>query len=271
MLLKIKHTTSYSYSESQRMILQSHRLYPSACDTQKVLSWDVLVEGARFGEYFEDGAGDRLRTMSLNNEINSLEINVVGEVETHDKNGIIQLQRDLIPKNVYLMSTELTQADARLKDLAATSVAGIADNQLDKAHAMMNAISDNVDYIPGSTNSSYTAAQALEQGKGVCQDQAHCLSVLSRLNNIPARYVTGYLYDQEKGDNYGESHAWVELSIDGLGWIGFDAANRCCPDERYVRIGSGLDGLDAALIRGVTRGAGQESMQTNVEVSQAQQ
>ena len=271
MFLKIKHTTKYSYSETQRMILQSHRLHPSDCDTQTVLSWDVIVEGARFGKYFKDGAGDQIRTMSINREIDNLEITIVGEVQTNDTHGMIKLRRDLIPKNVYLMSTKLTKADTNLKELAIESLVDVADNELDRAHAMMNAISDRIAYIPGSTNSSYTAAQALQQGKGVCQDQAHCLLSISRINTIPARYVTGYLYDHEKGDNWGESHAWVELYIDGFGWIGFDAANRCCPDERYVRIGSGLDSLDAALIRGITRGSGQESMLTNVEVSQAQQ
>ena len=50
MLLTVKHSTKYSYSETQRMILQSHRLYPSRCDTQSVLSWDVFAEGALFGD-----------------------------------------------------------------------------------------------------------------------------------------------------------------------------------------------------------------------------
>ena len=271
MLLKVKHSTKYSYSETQRMILQSHRLYPSKCDSQSVVSWDVIAKGATFGEYFEDGAGDRLRTMSLNSEVNQLEIIVVGEVETHDNSGVIKLKRDLMPKHVYLMSTPLTKADENLRKLAVEAMQNSDGSMLNDAHALMSAVSARIAYIPGSTNSSFTAAQALQQGKGVCQDQAHCLLVISRLNNIPARYVTGYLYDAEKGDNYGESHAWVELHIDGLGWIGFDAANRCCPDDRYVRIGSGLDSLDAALIRGITRGAGQESMLTSVEVSQAQQ
>ena len=47
---------------------------------------------------------------------------------------------------------------------------------------------------------------------------------------------------------------------DGLGWMGFDPANRCCPDERYIRLGSGRDARDAAPIRGVSRGGGIEAM-----------
>ena len=95
--------------------------------------------------------------------------------------------------------------------------------------------------------------------------------MLARLNNIPARYVTGYLYVNEDGDHRGESHAWAELYIDDLGWVGFDPTNNCCPDERYIRIGSGLDAEGAALIRGVSRGVGEESMETSVKISSMQQ
>ena len=168
MLLKIKHTTHYSYSDTQHMVVQSHRFYPSECDTQRIVSWDVAVDGASFGEYFLDGAGDRIRTMTLNHDINSLEITVTGEIETKDNHGVIKLQRDLLPTQVYLMSSNLTEADQALQALAARSIADAGDNQLDQAHAMMNAISDAIAYISGSTNSTYTAAQALQQGRGVC-------------------------------------------------------------------------------------------------------
>ena len=67
------------------------------------------------------------------------------------------------------------------------------------------------------------------------------------------------------------SHAWAELWVDGLGWVGFDAANGCCPDERYIRLGSGLDAADAAPIRGVAQGIGEERLDVHVAVQQVQQ
>lgn len=87
--------------------------------------------------------------------------------------------------------------------------------------------------------------------------------------DIPARYVSGYLFtDDEMGE---ASHAWAELHVDGLGWVGFDPANACCPDERYIRLGSGLDAIAAAPIRGLTEGMGEESLDVTVQVTQAQQ
>lgn len=58
--------------------------------------------------------------------------------------------------------------------------------------------------------------------------------------------------------------SWVE----GLGWVGFDAANLICPTERYVRLASGLDAAMAAPIRGTRRGGETETLDVVVEVNQ---
>ncbi len=86
---------------------------------------------------------------------------------------------------------------------------------------------------------------------------------------MPARYVTGYLMTRGDGSLEEASHAWAEILVAGLGWVGFDAANRCCPDERYIRLGSGRDARDAAPIRGVSRGGGVEALDVSVSVSAA--
>ena len=62
----------------------------------------------------------------------------------------------------------------------------------------------------------------------------------------------------------------LELYVQDLGWVGFDAANECCPDERYIRVGAGLDAHDAAPIRGISLGAGEESMDIQVSVAAQQ-
>ena len=75
------------------------------------------------------------------------------------------------------------------------------------------------------------------------------------------------LTDDAEGE---AAHAWAELHVDGLGWIGFDPANRCCPDERYIRLGSGRDAREAAPIRGVSRGGAGEAMDVTVVVAAQQ-
>ncbi|WP_413865488.1 transglutaminase domain-containing protein, partial [Albidovulum sp.] len=84
-------------------------------------------------------------------------------------------------------------------------------------------------------------------------------------------YASGYLFATEDGAAHEAAHAWAEVWIEGLGWIGFDPANRSCPDDRYVRLGSGLDARDAAPIRGIAQGAGRETLDVTVAVGQGQQ
>ena len=50
--------------------------------------------------------------------------------------------------------------------------------------------------------------------------------------------------------------------------MGFDAANACCPDDRYVRLGSGLDAQDAAPVRGMAFGQGVEALAVRVHVEE---
>ncbi len=64
------------------------------------------------------------------------------------------------------------------------------------------------------------------------------------------------------------SHAWAEAYLDEIGWIGFDVANGISPDERYVRIATGLDYRDAAPISGLRYGDSSESMLVSVQVEQ---
>ncbi|NND81856.1 MAG: transglutaminase family protein [Gammaproteobacteria bacterium] len=270
MRLSINHITEYRYGEPQHMIEQSHRLYPSEFAGQRMLSWAVEADGAHFGSYFYDGAGDRIRTMSIA-EVAAVKIAVTGEVETSDTNGVVVSQRDKINPLVYLRNSEVTRAGPLLKEAAVAAIAATDAGPLDQAHAMTQHIYQAIDYRSGATDSSYTAEQALQQGSGVCQDQTHCLLAIARLNQIPARYVTGYLHTDAEGDSHDASHAWAELYIDGLGWVGFDPTNACCPDQRYIRIGSGVDARGAALIRGISRGAGQESMDVSVQINAAQQ
>ncbi len=46
-------------------------------------------------------------------------------------------------------------------------------------------------------------------------------------------------------------HAWAEAYVEGLGWVGFDPFMNRCPDERYVRLATGLDFRDARAVTGI--------------------
>lgn len=268
MRLKVHHVTRYEYDAPVRGVVQSHRLTPAEFEGQRVIDWTVSVEGGQQGGSFRDGAGDRICGWTVLGPVTELAVTVRGEVETKDMAGVLKGHREAVLPDAYLRATAPTRADVRLQDLAM----GVAGKEpLALAHALCAAISEAIAYRPGVTTARTTAAEALALGEGVCQDHAHALISVARLRGLPARYVSGYLFADPGGEPHEAAHAWAEIHVPGIGWIGFDAANRCCPDERYIRLGSGMDAQDAAPIRGTARGKASESLAVEVAVQSMQQ
>ena len=269
MRLHVAHRTLYRFNAPMRWVTQSHRLTPSTCASQRTLDWSVTAEGAETGGSFVDGAGDLVSTMTLAGPVERVEVLVEGTVETTDTAGILRDHRETVSPRVYLVATPAIEANTALRTLMTDALEGAGDDgPLARAHRLAAAVSEAIAYAPGTTHATTTAAETLERGEGVCQDHAHALIALAHAAGMPARYVTGYLLTRGDGGPEEASHAWAELHVPSLGWIGFDAANRCCPDERYVRLGSGRDALEAAPIRGISRGGGTERMDVSVVVSE---
>ncbi len=270
MRLKVTHRTEYRYDAPKRHVIQSLRLWPTEFEGQRVVSWSLAVEGATAerGAAFRDGAGDWVETVSLRN-VSDVAIVVEGEVETTDLNGVVRGLREKVPPVAYMRATRVTRLTEGLRDLATEAVSGCGSD-LDRAHAISRSVARAVVYTPGATEAETTAGEALELGRGVCQDQAHATIALARAAGMPGRYVVGYLHSTSDGEVHQASHAWAEIWVAGLGWVGFDAANGCCPDERYIRLGSGLDAHAAAPIRGHSLGAGTEAMDVDVRVVESE-
>ncbi len=77
----------------------------------------------------------------------------------------------------------------------------------------------------------------------------------ARLLEVPARYVSGYLWRGDDHDQGDAAHAWGEAFVPGLGWVGFDAGENRCPTDAYIRVAAGLDQPAAAWLRGADHGA----------------
>lgn len=268
MKLRISHQTVYRYDQPVRNLVQSLRLTPSVFEGQRTYDWQIDVSGGLRGPGFRDGAGDWIEGWTVRGPAEEVAITIAGRVETRDTAGVLRGHREQIHPLTYLRDTAATRAEAGLADLAAS--AGETPDALDLAHRLSAAVSGAIAYAPGQTSFHTTAAEALEQGEGVCQDHAHALIALARHRQMPARYVSGYLHADAAGQAHEAAHAWAEIHVGGLGWVGFDPANRCCPDERYVRLGSGLDAQDAAPIRGIAAVKGVETMDVAVNVEEVE-
>lgn len=118
----------------------------------------------------------------------------------------------------------------------------------------MHKLHENFSYESGSTQITTTAEEAFAAGKGVCQDYAHILLSLLRMDKIPCRYVTGMMIGE------GFSHAWVEV-LTKDGWVGVDPTHDQITGEGYIYIAMGRDYKDCLLNQGVFVGCGRQAIQ----------
>jgi transglutaminase-like putative cysteine protease len=79
---------------------------------------------------------------------------------------------------------------------------------------------------------------------------------------VPARYVSGYVHRPNKDS---QSHAWCEVWLPQLGWLGIDPTNDCTAGDHFVKVAVGRDFTDVPPNKGVYRGRAQEAMLVRVE------
>ena len=268
MQITIDHETVYTYDRPVSYSIQSLRLTPQPFDGQLVRSWSVEAAGAGVLHAFTDSFGNVTHTLVIDKPHQEVRIRVQGKVDTSDTHGVVNGTAEPFPPLFYLRETEQTKPDGAIRALA-RAAQGASEDPLDCLHRLMASIRDAVDYKTGETHVLTSAIEALANGAGVCQDHAHVFIAGARSIGLPARYVSGYLLHTDTGEESEAAHAWAEALVPDLGWVGFDVANRVCATDHYVRVGVGLDYREAAPVRGVRRGGGDEDLKVTVKVAQA--
>lgn len=264
MLISVRHVTRYTYASPARYGVLSLRLTPPSFAGQAVRYWSIKAPGHETSVKFRDAFGNLAELIAIGQMHDEVTIEASGLVDTEDRAGMTRGLGEVAPPRVYLRETSATKPDDGIRALAGKAE---GEGSLAIMHSLMHIIRDAMEFEVGATHAHTTAVEALAEGKGVCQDYAHVLVSAARSLMIPARYVSGYLAMHDEGHSEA-AHAWCEAWIEGLGWIGFDAANGLCPTERYVRVACGLDAAGAAPIRGSRHGGEHQSLDVIVEVQQ---
>jgi transglutaminase-like putative cysteine protease len=267
MRVSIRHATHYTYERQGAFAVQRLRLTPRDNRAQTIKSWSISADGIEHAAEYVDGFGNQVHLITHCKPYTELMIIAEGEVDTVDTAGVVGDLGETANPLLFLKATPLTQSSPAIDALADEAA---EERTLGRLHALLDMIAERVAYDPGSTESRTTGAEAFAAGQGVCQDHAHIFIAAARRCRIPARYVTGYLHVE--GERRAVAHhAWAEAYVQGLGWVGFDPANRICTTDRYVRLACGFDAVAAAPISGSRRGGGAEALAVDVIVRQQQQ
>lgn len=266
MRLNISHVTQYQYDAQVPYALQQLRMTPKSRAGQTVLNWEIVIEGGCKELEFDDQHNNRVALVSIEPDRPDISFICHGVVETTDTSGVVGKHGGFTPVWLFTRPTDLTKPGPLVRELVKT-IGTEFETQIQRMHALSHVIAERVRYEVRKTHSETSAEEALDAGHGVCQDHAQIFVTAARLMGIPSRYVSGYLMMNDRVDQ-DASHAWAEAHLDGIGWIGFDVSNGISPDERYVRVATGLDYRDAAPVSGMRFGDSAESMNVTLQVQQ---
>jgi transglutaminase-like putative cysteine protease len=279
MKLHVHHSTRYLYGSPVRQSLNEARLQPQEDGRQKRLGFTLVISPSVPTQEQLDFYGNHVHFFEISKPHQELLVDACSIVETPDAPALgledrpaplasfadCALQPDLFD---FLQPSHFVDSGLEIAALAGGIIHGEND-AWQAAQLLMHWVHDEFRYQPSVTNVHTTMSEALRLKQGVCQDFAHVMIGLCRSLGLPSRYVSGYLYngpsDQLKGAQ--ATHAWSELWVPGVGWVGLDPTNKHPTDQRYVKAAVGRDYSDVAPIKGSYRGTAERSLSVEVLVT----
>jgi transglutaminase-like putative cysteine protease len=271
MILEIQHETQFTYPETVAEAVVEVRMEPPSDSDQSCRSFHLAVTPPTESFRYQDGLGNRIHHFNLFGAHDQARILAACIVETHRRPpdpASCRAAWPVDPDRLGLDALDFVRfrgpvrATPRLAPIldALRPPTGMPLGEL--VCRIRRYIHERFEYARDVTLASSPVDDVLEQGKGVCQDFTHLMIAVLRSFGVPARYVSGYIH---RPNHESQSHAWCEVWLPGLSWIGVDPTNDCLADDHFIKVAVGRDFTDVPPNKGIYRGKAQETIHVRVE------
>lgn len=280
MKLRVHHRTEYVYPYPAHHNNNELRLQPlhNAWQKRRFHLLRVLPSAklSRYSDFYANG----VHHFEIEEAHQKLVIEVDSVVETTNRYtdalplgvSMSKLDEDSCERNechIFLQESRYVRMSPNIWR-SALDARATEDDVFLVAQSMVHWVHGRSRYVAGVTNVSTTSDQFFASMEGVCQDYTHLTLALCRALSIPARYVSGYLYDPTRREMRGAhaSHAWIEVYIPGFGWHAMDPTNNLLANEHYISVATGRDYDDVAPVKGAYFGGGSPQLNVLVHVDE---
>ena len=264
MRLKVRNIITYQFSNPVTYGMQRLRLWPRRASNQTDSNWKIDFVGAKEQVNYRDHHDNQCSLITFTPLVTEIVIHVKGNIKTGQKKKRTAVYSETCPIWVYRNETVFTTAEKSISDFC-QFWSGSQLPKIDLCRELAEAIKNEMEYKIGETDVKTTAEQSFRKKKGVCQDFAHIFLTCARHLNISGRYVSGYL-KMNNSNVQAATHAWAEVFIDNVGWVGFDIANNIDVDERYIALATGCDYRDTNPINGFHFNSKNDRVVNKIEV-----
>jgi len=278
--LEVNHVTRFSYTAPVSLSHNELRMSPVDTGLQRVLQHSIHISPDTPISSHYDYFGNMIHHFNVLAPHDKLEITASSVVETtNDISCGPESQPD--PRSYQERWCEYlswSPGVPALKEYASVPLGRTIDMAMNEAefaetlYEMARYFFRTFRFDPDVTHVHSSPKELFEHGGGVCQDMAHAMIGVLRNADVPARYVSGYIFEPGKGE-IGErlrgasaTHAWVQAWHEGHGWVGIDPTNDKLVDWQYVRTAFGRDYFDVQPLKGVFSGVAEQQLDVSVNV-----
>lgn len=276
----IRHLTRFRYSHPISESIMETRVHPRSDSNQHCLAFSLSVSPRCRVFTYRDHLGNNVQHFNIPGEHTQLVViaeSVVEQQPLADVPRFLSLDAwsaldQIIDTGDYwemLLPSTFAVETSALVNLAAKLDVVRRDDPLMLVHEINERLFSYFEYVPRSTRVDSPIDEAILSGRGVCQDFAHTMIALLRHVRIPARYVSGYLYRSREDHDRSTpdaTHAWVDVLLPHLGWVGFDPTNNLIAHHRHIRTAIGRDYADVPPTHGIFRGQTESELYVAVQV-----
>jgi transglutaminase-like putative cysteine protease len=276
----IRHLTRFRYQQPVSESIMETRMHPRSDHSQHCLTFSLSVSPRCRVFSYRDHYGNNVQHFDIPGEHDQLVIVAESLVEQQMPADVPAfLAPDawaeldaMVAEGDYgemLLPSTFAQPTPALLELARKLNVVRRDDPLMVVHELNRRIFEYFEYVPRSTRVDSPIDEAIASHRGVCQDFAHTMIALLRQIGIPARYVSGYLYRGREDHDRSipdASHAWVEVLLPHLNWVGLDPTNDLVAFNRHIRTAVGRDYADVPPTHGIFRGKTESELYVAVHV-----
>jgi transglutaminase-like putative cysteine protease len=282
----LTHVTEFQYDGRVSESYNEVRLRPIHDDKQSCVSFRLITTPRSRVTAYQDAFGNWVHQFNIFAEhhrltVESESVVLAHEVPCNDALSMSLSDFDARGKELceeyfdFIAATTYVPHLTQLQEMVDAAIQASDGTVLGFIQASSDLVHHRLRYVKGATHVHSSIADSLSLCAGVCQDFAHVMLGLVRTRGLPARYVSGYLVPQPKDGGEGNleevvggqaSHAWTEVFIPDMGWLGFDPTLGKPAGLRHVRLAYGRDYGDVPPVRGVYKGQAGQRLSVDVRV-----
>ena len=281
----IAHVTRFMYAEPVSESVMEVRMRPATDDLQHCLQFSIDVQPRARTFAYQDFLGNWVHHFNVPRRHRELVVTTRAHVEVDDPAPLpdalaveswdeVQAWTDAAAHWEFRQASQFAR-DSELLHAFMRSVGAHerSADPLTMVRRVTAAIFDQFEYAPNATRVDSPVDEAISARRGVCQDFSHIMIGVLRQAGLPARYVSGYIAPADSAaptPTSIASHAWVEVCLPQLGWIGFDPTHNIATGGRHVRVAVGRDYADVPPTRGVFKGKSAGTLDVSVSITPAE-